>query len=408
MYSKLDIEKVNELPILQVAERLGIQMKRRGATVMAPCLWHDDHSPSMQVGGKMNTCHCYVCQQSHGVIDLVMEHEGMDFKCAMDWLNHNFLGGILGSSKGFKCQVPKVASSEGLQVEKVKKVYGTIDDARRFVNLNNALSRCLLHYFDREVVEKVTYDYLLGNDEEVCHFDHTLFPSIDIHGQCHNIKVQGYCTNPNHERFCHSNRKETYWVGQRLQEAGRWKRDADLDTNCVFGEHLLQPPSASQQVNESTGQQVNESAQRVRRTDASLRRGRRTGQQVNEQTPQPPIGGDCIGVDESTRQKAIIVLVESPKNAIVGACWKPEMTWVAVGNKGMLKREVLEVLRGQQVLVIPDRDATEEWRNILQGVGDIAQFHVSSFCQCQDDPENKKMDIADWVLKDRFYSFAFD
>ena len=42
--------------------------------------------------------------------------------------------------------------------------------------------------------------------------------------------------------------------------------------------------------------------------------------------------------------ESMVVLVESPKNALFGVLAFPLWTWVATGNKGMLRREVLQPL----------------------------------------------------------------
>ena len=199
--------------------------------------------------------------------------------------------------------------------------------------MENALSRCLLHLFPRDIVARVTTEYMLGCRYDLCRYDHTLFPSIDIHCRVHNVKAQGYQTNPCHPRFCHSTPNETQWIGQQLFPTH------DRDTDCLFGEHLL---------------------------------------------PRYP--------------RRTVVLVESPKNAIVGACRYPDQLWLATGNKGMLKRPLLEVLRGRQVIVIPDRDAVEEWTQKIHQMQDIATFQLSSFCQSTAEEDNTKLDIADLIL----------
>ena len=138
--------------------------------------------------------------------------------------------------------------------------YGKMADLQRFVSMQNALAKCLMYRFAREMVERVTWDYMLGVDYDVCHYDHTLFPSIDIEGRVHNVKAQGYVTCPTAERFGHSTKGETRWVGERLLPG------QELDTHCLFGEHLLRRyPSR------------------------------------------------------------VVVLVESPKNAVVGACQYPDL-----------------------------------------------------------------------------------
>lgn len=93
-----------------------------------------------------------------------------------------------------------------------------------------------------------------------------------------------------------------------------------------------------------------------------------------------------------------MALVESPKNALIGAAVQPKYVWVATGNKAMLKRSVMEVLRGRQVMVFPDRDAISEWKELLHGMRDIATFSVSDFCERFAAEDDKKFDIADYVV----------
>ena len=57
-------------------------------------------------------------------------------------------------------------------------------------------------------------------------------------------------------------------------------------------------------------------------------------------------------------------------------------------------REVLEVLRGRNVLVFLDRDAMEEWSGKLAGMRDLANFRVSSRGQTK----AEKSDIADVLM----------
>jgi|GEM_PF-1298738 len=417
-YSKYDIERANELPILQVAERLGIKTKRQGVTVMAPCIWHDDHTPSMQVGGKRNTCHCYVCNKTCGVIGLVMEHEGLDFIGAMDFISQNFLGQTLHDTCSgrtfYFCPVGKSASrlppKRGEKLTKTQRcdpplrgsgglLFFSMDDVKHWVTMDNALSKCLLHYFPRETVERVTRMYYLGCDEEVFHYEHTMFPSVDIEGRCRNIKVQGYCTYPGSKLFCHSMKGQTKWLGKIWQERGKFPEDGVFDGNCLFGEHLLDPltPFRGDWIHsDPTGPtDQTDPTNRSNLSDPSNTSNR--SNLSNPSNPSNPSIPSLPSLPSLPSQRAV-ALVESPKNAVVGACWRPELTWVAVGNKGMLKREVLEVLRGRDVIVFPDRDAIEEWRKILNGMKDLANFQMSSFCECKDYPENKKMDIADWIL----------
>ena len=94
-----------------------------------------------------------------------------------------------------------------------------------------------------------------------------------------------------------------------------------------------------------------------------------------------------------------VALVESPKNALLGALSFQTLTWVATGNKGMLKREVLKPLMHRDVIVIPDRDAIKEWSDVISQMSDLANFIVSDFCELAAPKNEKKFDIADFLVQ---------
>jgi len=87
---KYELQKLRDLPIEGVAERLGLRVERHKSL----CPFHDDSHPSMSYRVSKNTCRCFVCMtQSIGPIDLVMRHLHLDFKAACRWLadEHNII-----------------------------------------------------------------------------------------------------------------------------------------------------------------------------------------------------------------------------------------------------------------------------------------------------------------------------
>ena len=83
MMEKNELEKLRELPIEGVAERLGLKVSHHKAL----CPFHADNHPSLSFKVSKNTCRCFVCMtQSIGPIDLVMRHLRLDFKEACKWL----------------------------------------------------------------------------------------------------------------------------------------------------------------------------------------------------------------------------------------------------------------------------------------------------------------------------------
>lgn len=86
---RFDIQKLRELPIEGVAERLGLKVSRHKAL----CPFHSDSRPSLTFNRNKNKYRCYVCDAKGGTIDLVMHMNNLSFRDACHWLAQSF--GIL-------------------------------------------------------------------------------------------------------------------------------------------------------------------------------------------------------------------------------------------------------------------------------------------------------------------------
>ena len=86
---KFELQKLRDLPIEGVAERLGLQVSRHKCL----CPFHADNHPSLSFCVRRNTYRCFVCGASGGTIDLVMNYLNKDFKEACRWLadEHNII-----------------------------------------------------------------------------------------------------------------------------------------------------------------------------------------------------------------------------------------------------------------------------------------------------------------------------
>ena len=82
MLSKSDIERLQSLPIEQVAQALGMSVNRQKAL----CPFHNDSNPSLTFHRGKNRYRCFVCDARGGVIDLVMHYEHKSFLEACQWL----------------------------------------------------------------------------------------------------------------------------------------------------------------------------------------------------------------------------------------------------------------------------------------------------------------------------------
>ena len=86
---KMQLQKLRDIPIEGVAERLGLRVTRHKCL----CPFHPDTHPSLSFRVSKNTFRCFVCGASGGTIDLVMRHLNLDFKTACRWLadEHNVI-----------------------------------------------------------------------------------------------------------------------------------------------------------------------------------------------------------------------------------------------------------------------------------------------------------------------------
>ncbi len=335
-HEQFDAHRLNAISFSEVARRLGCQLHRSGTVVKTTCPWHEDKHPSLTLYERTgeNHCHCFSCGKGGSVIDFTMQHEQWSFQEACQWLSNEF--GISTTPFGNPMLKPKPKPA----AKPVEPVYTYIptEMADRLVTTENSLCRCLMRMFPSEAVEWATEEYRIGAYAMGGHDDCTVFPNIDRLGRVCNLKVQHYETDPLSPRFAHSDPGSCFWLGSIWAREGRLPKEAQFQSRCLFGEHLL------------------------------------------ARYPQ-----------------SIVVLVESPKNALFGALHCPTFTWVATGNKTMLHREVLQPLRGRDVIVIPDRDAIAEWSAAIGKMADLANFTVVDICQ-QMAPEGElKYDIADYI-----------
>lgn len=340
-----DTSRLNAIDPVAVG-RLLDHVVRRGRRYYTRCPWHDERNASLQLGGRDGCApvHCYGCGRSSDVIGYVMQHESIDFRSACQWLNTQFQADAAQS--GPSAAVSDEALRARVAAMEQPLAYVPMHYVDDHLSTANSLSRCVARLYDDATAARVTALYRLGIGAYRDAPDYTLLPLIDEQGCVHNIKRQHYCTDPSSDRFAHCDHDRVYWlspelISQRVVPAG-----SRLDTECLFGAHLL---------------------------------------------PQRPA--------------AVVALVESPKNAVVGAAERPDLLWVAAGNKTALTRQVAESLRGRRVIVFPDRDAIAEWTALVEQMADVAHFTVSSFAETVAPPDDPHYDLADYIVARRLLPF---
>lgn len=346
-----DVERLKRIPISDVVSQFD-SLRRRGSQLVTLCPLHDDHSPSLYLVEKTNQnyCHCFACDRGGSTIDYVMWKNGWSFKEACEWLSSHY--GIPLVNGGY-VSAPNLLV-QPRPVTKVEKnfTYVPMTVVSPMVSLDNSLSQCLKQTFGLTIAQRVTDEYMLGALGHGECPDDTVFWSIDELGRVHNGKVQRYCTDLKQPRFAHcvgmfGRDQRSYWLSNWLRRQSEIPDDAEFDMKCLFGSHLLK-----------------------------------------------------------LRPEAKVMLVESPKNAILGSAAWEQYLWVASGSKDAFRPELLHCLQGRNVLVYPDRDAIDDWKrrvsqwkreSKLAEIG-IASMFVSDFCDRCAPADQPKYDIGDYVI----------
>ena len=96
---KYELQKLRDLPIEGVAERLGMQIVRHNAL----CPFHDDHHASLSFCTRRNTFRCFACGAHGGTIDLVMRYLNKTFTEACRWLQTLPLAPPCMEGSGYSC-----------------------------------------------------------------------------------------------------------------------------------------------------------------------------------------------------------------------------------------------------------------------------------------------------------------
>ena len=127
MMDRIELQKLRDLPIEGVAERLGLRVRRHKSL----CPFHADEHPSLSYSVSKNIYHCFVCGAKGGTIDLVMRHLNLDFKAACRWLadEHNVILDTWLPAKADEAPKPFEAS----RYERFFERPWLNDEARRFL-----------------------------------------------------------------------------------------------------------------------------------------------------------------------------------------------------------------------------------------------------------------------------------
>jgi len=99
---------------------------------------------------------------------------------------------------------------------------------------------------------------------------------------------------------------------------------------------------------------------------------------------------------------AKVLLVESEKTVLIGAHFMPQFIWLATGGmNGCFNSDATSVLKGRDVMLLPDLGATEKWEAKLPMLKNICHsVSISNTLEKTATDEQRKsgFDVADFLL----------
>lgn len=100
-----------------------------------------------------------------------------------------------------------------------------------------------------------------------------------------------------------------------------------------------------------------------------------------------------------------VAIVESEKTAILATHFLPQYLWLATGGKcSCLNCEAIQALRGREVMLVPDLNATDDWRKKLT-LFDDSGIKASLFEQLEqmatDEQREQGLDIVNFLIAEQ-------
>lgn len=178
MITNEDIQRLRDLPIEEVAERLGFHVSRH----LSLCPFHDDHHSSLHFNRGKNRFRCFVCGAHGDAIDLTMRHQHLSFSEACRWLSAD-------------CRL--TISAESSRVEPLAKSFDASRYARYFEHpfLNDIAMEFL--FADRHLDPRVVSWCRLTSYKEWLQI-----PYFDIEGKLIGVQRRYLGADKSKPRFC--------------------------------------------------------------------------------------------------------------------------------------------------------------------------------------------------------------
>lgn len=313
--SHYNIDRIKDIPILDVAAELGMKVSRSGSLYKTLCPWHSERHPSLKLYPSNQSCACFSCRNGGSTIDLWMAVQGVDMKTAIQQLGDKFLKGDPTATERKK--VKERPQPQTLHIRRDKMVQTTNREA---YNKNILLSYLSTIYNPSRVVRTAS-EYLIGTLRN----GSTIFWYMAYDGTVRSGKIMRYQQNG------HRDKRKYLPDGN-----GGWKFSPPVDWMHSFlsREGLL---------NEWSREDIDPDKFKI------------------DWQPQTTLFGEHL-LHDPARRHLPVCIVESEKSAIIGDLHNPDYLWLATGGLSFLREERIAAvqMQGREIILIPDRDAIND------------------------------------------------
>ena len=113
----------------------------------------------------------------------------------------------------------------------------------------------------------------------------------------------------------------------------------------------------------------------------------------------------CLFCEHLLKDKTkTVALVESEKTAIIASVYLPEFIWLATGSISQFTAEKCQALKGRKVVLYPDLNAYDLWREKAKELQKIAQVTISKLLidNANNDEIKSGLDLADYLTRAKY------
>ena len=369
-YNDLTMDKLRKLSILEVAEKLGFELKGTGDEGRRTiCPYHDDKHPSMHFSKKKGIFKCFVCGAKGDLFKLVMDDRNCSFVEACDWLIDEFKVVVVPDAPTVPSSHPNLSPTLSSRPNGVsgeisrdprKDISTTLDMTfgvtsalctlpadivSRSLSTDSQFCKSVVDegYLSKERLMTAVNRYRLGASKE----GGVIFWEIDDQQRVRTGKIMYYKPD------CHRDKGHNpTWVHSLMKS----QLPADYELrHCLFGLHLISP------------------------------------------------------TDDTNHTDKKVAIVEAEKTAVIMSEIVPEFIWMSCGGLQMFNSELLAPLVNHKVVILPDTDETGEtynkWLTVLKQAQRQYTFkyplRISRLLEDHASAEQKKrkIDIIDFLYE---------